>query len=242
MPTELVNMGRELLQSPRLYHSISQNDSYDLEIIAGQCLVGVEAEPQARAICEMLLAAVRDDGSLGRRLEGFLRRLAELHPIVVLDVALGSDEDERVLAHWVFGYTDNDQDRDGRPSINENTRALIEWANENPEVRAVRLARYVRYTHQDDHGVLSWSSIANELINLPEVRIAVLDKFYWRFGVGTSSGPWHLRLVRRRPLLESLTAHLDPPVRAWARNKLIELDAQIDTLISEERRRDERFE
>ncbi len=243
MSAELVDMGRELLQTPGLYHSVSQNNySDDMENIAGRCLVGVEAEPQARAICEMLLALVRDDRSLGHRLEGFLRRLAELQPIVALDVAFGSDEDERVLARWVFGYTDNDEDSDSHPSINENTHALVEWTNENPEVRAVSLARHVRYTHQNDHGVLSWSPIANELISLPQVRIAVLDVFYRRFHVGSATGPWHLRYVRRRSLLESLSAHPDLTVRAWASDKLMEMNELIDTLINEERREDERFE
>jgi hypothetical protein len=90
--------------------------------------------------------------------------------------------------------------------------------------------------------VLAWTPIACELINWPENGISVLKEFYSRFHVGSGWGPWSNRFVQRRPLLEALTDHANPSIRAWANDALGKLDTHIAQLNEEEQIRDERFE
>lgn len=118
------------------------------------------------------------------------------------------------------------------------------WDMKDPRQRAVRAARLVKYfySQEDNSGKVLWSPIAEKLIDLPDVGIDVLNVFYSRFHVGVSSGPWSNRFILRRPLLEDLTSHDDPSIRAWADDTLGKLDQHIARLTNEERTEDERFE
>lgn len=247
---ELVNVGRDLLVSADLYNGISRhdadhlgtNDADHLGTIASRCLIAGETEAHAQAIWAVLIGVDQADRSLSMSLEGFIQRLAEIHPTIALNAVLENDEVAHLLGHRMFGYSDGDLPRANRHTINENAAVLMDWVNENPEIRVPKLAPHVRYICQDEGGNLSWSPIASELINVPGMGVTALNIFYQRFGTGTSSGPWHLRYVRRRPLIEGLVGHPDPAVQAWVGEALVRLDAYIEEMIAQEHHRDERFE
>lgn len=239
---ELISVGCELLLSPDLYRGISANDSHRLSTIAGRCLIAGETEAQAREIWAVLIDVAQADRSLSMSLEDFIQRLAEIHPSIALDTVFESDEIEGLLGERMFGYSSDDLPGPNRYPINENTDVLMDWVNENPEIRAPQLARHVCYIRQGEDENLSWSLIASELINLPEMGVTVLNIFYERFGTGMSRGPWHFRYLQRRSLIEGLIDHPDPAVQAWATETLVRLDVRIEEMIAQEHHRDERFE
>jgi hypothetical protein len=238
----LLAFGREILQSPELYKGLARDHTHDLEQIAKRCLPGPENEQVARRICELLLKLGESNHSALFNLHNFMKILGDLHTRAVLDAVLGSDSTANFLGEELFGRADDDPEKNLGFSIADNKDALIDWVKEEPCVRAVRVARFVRYFQEDSQGQVSWTPLARALFDLPCVGPKVLNEFHSRFSVGSGWGPWSSRFVRRRPLLSELTSHTDEAIRSWAKDALAKLDAHINDLTKEERSRDERFE
>ena len=239
---ELLEFGRSLLRSPFMYQANSKSDAHDLAELAKACLNGAKNEAEVREICEQLLRVTELPYSSRPRMGELVRALAKLHPRILLEVALRNDETAQLIGRKVFGRTDDQREPNDRSSLSDNVRVIIDWVMEDPSQRTVRAARFVRYFEEEKKGKVSWSAVADELINLDDVGIDVLNVFYSRFHSGTSWGPRSSRYVRRRPLLKVLTSHVDPSIREWAGDTLEKLDQEIARLNDEEHTRDERFE
>jgi hypothetical protein len=238
---DLLDVGRALLRSASLYRDISSNRAYGLAHIAEECLVQHGGAELARDICCVLLHLAKTDYSSAFEVERLIRRSAKLHPRVVLETILENDETTDLLAERLFGDTDGDEPNNGyQSSINDEV--LIAWIKEDPDPRAIRAARVIRYCQEDGKGSISWTPIAEHLMCLPNIGLEVSEGFYSRFHVGSGWGPWSNIVARRRPLLVALTFHADPSIRSWANETLPQFDDEVARLVKRERARDERFE
>ena len=206
------------------------------------CLKGTENEPVVQKLCEKLLDVAQLSYSSRPRMGELVKVLAQLHPRILLEVALENDETAQLIGEKVLGRTDDQREIGGGSSFSKNVGVIIDWVAEDPSQRVVRAAKFVQYIEEDEQGNVSWSPIAEELINLPDAGIDVLNVILSRFGYGVASGPWSYRYVRRRPLIENLKSHDNPSICAWAEETLRKLDKQIVRSTEEEHSRDERFE
>ena len=140
------------------------------------------------------------------------------------------------------GFVRNDVDgSNNQPKL--DTEVLMSWVAHDPVPRAKRLASLVAYceTIRDD-GELAWTAITNRLIMASPDPVMVLEEFADRFYSGVSSGPFSLRFVRRKPLVEGLLTHPDNRVRYWALATLNRLDQQIASWDVRERNESSQFE
>lgn len=132
--------------------------------------------------------------------------LMKRFPRVVLDEILGlEDDDELLIGRFFGGWARNDDDL-SRPPVEMDEAEIIGWMRDDPQMRAERLAPFIPYFVVDaPSGELRWSPIAVALIETAPDLVPVVDALTHRFSIGSGSGPWSLRLVRRRPLLAALS-------------------------------------
>ncbi len=239
---ELLDFGRVLLDMPIMYQPGTNPDANHLADIAKACLIDCAYKPIVNSICNKLLVAAQLPYSSRPKMGRFVNMLCELHPRIVFDAFLDSDENAQLLGKEIFGYTDGELRHSNLPSINEKFQLIKDWVMVDPKGRAPRIAKYIKYYDDGPDGTIAWSSIAQELIDIEDIGVDVLNKIYMRFGTGISSGPWSFRYVRCRPLLEALVDHERIAIREWAASALGKLNRHISDLTNEERVGDERFE
>ena len=238
---ELARFGRKLILSKELYPYLSRDEAFGLELIAKYCFAEKKSELQVGSIINMLCNLIEDDWSLGSKVKYLVRQLAKMHTTTVLDAIFENTRNTKALAEQLFGDTDGDYEHSDRAQIIDDAE-LLRWVAVNEEGRSVQLAKYVRYFEQDNNGQFYWSEIAKALIGEKKGNLSVLNTISGRFDVGSCWGPWYFRVLRRRPLLETLQSHNDPSVQGWAQTKMIDLDKYVEKMREHERQTDERFE
>jgi hypothetical protein len=238
----LIELGRKFLINPRTYMEyVSQHDLGIVEI-AELVLRAPDAQVTAAAICLALHSSERANRHAYRDFDGLNRLLMKQFPRIVLDRVVANEEDEHIVGRFFGGWARNDDDLSQR-AVELDDREILEWMREDPQDRAIRLAPHVPYYDMDEaSGELRWSGLASGLISSAPDPVPVLDELEHRFSVGSGSGPWSLRLVRRRPLLEALRDHNEPKVRQWANEACERLERSIVYWDELDRERDSRFE
>lgn len=224
---ELLAFGRELLTSDHVFQSNPGIEMHGIEEIAKRCLSGPEHEQTAQQIFQKIVAF---PWSKMHQWDHLIRIVGEFHPKPALDVILKNDESAKIAAPMLFGRTNDDPDRTNLSALNDNMSVLLEWIQDNPQKKALRLAQYVSFFVCDEEGSMQWSPLAVELIANENLGTQVLDIFFHRFYIGAGSGHWSNRFVKRRPLITQLENHSDEAIQLWAAKALIQLDNRIKEL------------
>ena len=242
----LIELANEFLIDVRTYSLDANRADHELTTLAAVVLEGEAGHDCARNICRGMLAAAN---ARNRWRSGDFRSLCNLlmerYPLVALnEIVLRGDSGGGLdLAEMFFGgFVRNDIDG-SRDQPKLDTELLMSWVAHDPGPRAKRLASLVPYCEPaGDDGQLAWTVIANRLIMISPDPVAVVDEFADRFYSGVSSGPFSLRFVRRKPLVEGLLMYPDDRVRVWARVMIDRLDQQIASWDMRERNEASQFE
>ena len=236
---ELIALARRMLTDPHAYAQADGRLSHDLEELFCIAAAGEGGEELARQICRTLRSKrLSNTGArgVGKLCEALLKRF----PIVVLDEIVASEMPELQVERF-FGGPFRDDDGENTAARLDSETALG-WVAADPDVRAVRLARYVPYCVRVEGGGLAWSELALRLIEAAPDPVAILHAFEHRFWSGSSSGSFSARFVRRRPLVAAMLNHENRRVRNWARDAGVRLEDDIRSWDERDRRQESRFE
>ncbi len=240
--SDVIRFGAELLATLDLTECEARIDDYELGEIAKACLCGGESQAYTKEVVKNLVSLANSNRSALLGMQDLLNVLGDLCPNLVLEIAFSDEMTAKRAGSRFFGRTDDDDPAGQRASINNQDLLILDWVLEDPSQRALWIARCVQYWETDDEGLFRWTPIAKGLIEIETVSEIVLEEFYHRFDIGSGTGPWWNRIMRRRILIEDLREHPNDRVRNWAAGKLISLDQRVERLIEEDRRIDERFE
>ncbi|WP_426387646.1 hypothetical protein [Sphingobium sp. R-21] len=243
-PPELAEVARTLLADPACYSSERTRADHELAGLARRMFGLANDVSLAISICKALRIAYnaserwrssRDFNELGKVMTGS-------HLRVVLDEIVSGQAKGELVEIFLGDHLMEDIDGSGRDRALDE-RVIAEWVAEDPQARALRLAEFVAYTAPaSEEAGLGWSPLARMLITRASEPVAVLQAFEERFFSGVSSGPFSLRFVRRRPLVEAMLTHDDPRIRNWARAAAERLERQIRFWDGRDRERDSLFE
>lgn len=241
---ELAEVARALLADPACYTSERTRADHELADLARRMFGLANDVSLAVSICKALRIAYnaserwrssRDFNELGKV-------MAEHHLRVVLTEIVSSDAEDELVETFLGDHLMEDIDGSERDRALDE-RVIAEWVAEDPQARALRLAEFVSYTTPaGEVAALGWSSVARMLITMAPEPVSVLQAFEERFFNGVSSGPFSLRFVRRRPLIEAMLTHGDPRIRRWARAAAERLQRQILYWDERDREGDSLFE
>jgi hypothetical protein len=234
-------MGREFLAKFQLTRGAQ------LDHLLGQVIEVAfekpEHEPEVRAFCAGILAALKSWKIHAHDLVDIISALAKNFPRVVLDTFVEGEIGKGGIGRSLF------RDTGARSSpldaIPED--AWLPWAAEKPETRHELLARVMRFSSAGDgKQTIRWSPAATKLIEVaPEPR-KVLDVFLQRFRPNGWSGSLADTLATMTPLIESLKEHAKAEIATWADERAPAFAASIEqerALEADEyRARDQAFE
>lgn len=241
---ELAEAARMLLANPACYTSERTRADHDLAGLARRMFSLASDVSLAISICKALRIAYK--ASERRRSSHEFNELGKVmveHCLrVVLDEIVSSEAEDELVETFLGDHLMEDIDGSGQDRTLDE-RVIAEWVAEDPQARALRLAEFVAYTAPaGEEASLGWSSLARMLITMAPEPVFVLQAFEERFFNGASRGPFSLRFVRRRPLVEAMLTHSDPRIRNWARAAAERLDRQILYWDERDRERDSLFE
>ena len=202
-----------------------------------------EHEPQVRAFCTRIYAALKSWKVSGHDLTEVISALAKASPRVVLDIfveqASGKDGIGGSLFREISGARTSPLD-----ALHEDTS--LAWAAEKPETRYALLARVVRLSVGVGTQTIGWSPVATKLIELAPNPRKVLDTFLQRFRPNGWSGSLADILTTMTPLIETLKGHPKAQIAAWANERAPAFAADIERERAQEaaesRARDQTFE
>jgi hypothetical protein len=136
-----------------------------------------------------------------------------------------------------------------------NDEVMIEWANEKPEYRFIKLAEVIRPWQQvnesnsegdNDTGPFQWTKSALRLLHEAPEPLQVFSRYNDSIYLIAWDGSRSYALTRRLPLLENLTNNLNASIANAATTAIAALKTKIEHAreqeINHDRHRDERFE
>lgn len=241
-------LGREIL-SKVTFKRNQRRDSYQLGQIANACLASSGDDRLADEVCTKLRQSIHTYDAHAWDYGDLINVFATRFPRVVLDVfvaqATGSSSRRDLFSSL----------RENRPDpldkIDEQT--LLDWANEDAEVRFPALADVIRpwrkaegQNEENEDATLVWTTSALRLIDESPAPLQVLESFYRRFEPMSWSGSRAAMMETRLQLLVRLASDARPEIAVWARNAV---DAFTKRVVRERERElewsreeDERFE
>lgn len=234
--TELVSCGRDLLMRYD-FDNMKSNDVYEITEVLRVCLVGFEGEKFAQEMCNKLSDVISDYRASFYDCLGIITELLMAAPAIALSAFI-LQEEGRVVGRLSRGLWSSE----GHPLEKVPLSALIDWANEEPQIRFPALASATRLFVGSDDQAGELSPVALGLIGAAPDKGAVLDRLQAHLRPSGWSGSLAAILDKRRTALEPLKTHLDRDVALrvldWDRS-LAEW-AEQERL--QERKEDERFE
>jgi hypothetical protein len=245
---ELVAIGRKLLTDARCYVDERTRADHELEGLARLAFENGAGADLAVSICRTWRKASKALSGQYRNhdFDDLARVLMQLHPKVVLDeiVLWAKSENRRDLAQVFFGgWLIDADDRNGRELVQFELEAIKSWIASDAQPRAERLAGLVPYMQPgQDSSALTWTPVARLLIEAAADPLPVLRALEDRFSVGSGSGSFASRYIRRRPLVEEMLSHTDRRIRGWAREAMDRLNVNIAHMEALDRTSDSAFE
>ncbi len=239
---ELVALARNFVTDPRAFRAEHQRADHGLGTLTRLAMEADESGEVACGICRALASGSLTNRASYRHYDEVCASLRSANLRVVMEEIVGPGEVHNHLVSRFFGgIALNDDDTQQRVEFDE--KVVTDWAREDAQNRAVRLAHILPYTRRDEAtGLLTWSPLALELIEMASNPVAVLFAFEHRFFSGSGSGPISGRFVRRRPLVAAFSEHPERAVRNWAREAAERLEDSIQRWDERDRASDSRFE
>jgi hypothetical protein len=237
---ELAAAGRALLRE-LCFTKKNDHEDYRLGLIATSCLSGEEGATVVRAVCRRFKEAVRKYETNAFYHDDLLQGLFSVHPLVALESLCGGSAGE--LAAGVRILDDVRSRKYVIGVIGEED--LLHWCDADAHHRYPALARIITITTGGgDAGPLQWSPLARHFLERAPDKVAVVKHFVSQFVPGAWSGSLVGILEAHAVLLGDLKAY--PELAGFVAEETARLHAEIEAQrqseIARDKRRDERFE
>lgn len=240
---KLIEVSRDVLLQYPYYKDqrLADHPDYWLEKIVDMTMQGIEGEKSAKELCQLLVQGFQEHRIYSFHYPKLLRRMAEIQPIIFLDIFLGKDE------YMFKRMTLGDLEREGSPVNQISEDVLIDWCEKAPETRYPLLVSSIQlYSIQKDSGKLYWHplifTIFEKSPNLQFVLLYLEREIYpmsW-------SGSLADAMAKRFSLFAQLLEYPNREVVDWAMkqsHKLeVEVEKQREREIKENQDRFESFE
>jgi hypothetical protein len=243
-PSELIDVGCDLMRRVSFAGRRTDVDSYRLGIVARQCLVGQKGAAAVREICHNLKGAISKSQTYAFYHAELLQMLAGTQPLALLDGLCGGDQTDLSLGVTILEQASQLR-RNPFDAIPEAD--LIGWCDQNPEIRYPAVARGVTpFQQSGDTGRPAWTNLARKLIEKAHDRVAVLRGFMDRFIPVVWSGSRTDIIESNAKLLNELAIYCDSALDAFIAEEKARLAVAIKAEQTVEhflnRPTDERFE
>lgn len=230
----VIETGRELLQSIEFERSDQMQD-HSLCKIAHACLADAEGAKAVLPIFRTLAAAGADPSVLTSDFDQLLGAVFVVQPRAALDAFFGGNESERKTGLQLISTVCLNH---GNPLDRLADEMIIEWCNEEAELRFPLIARAVSYERSSEDAPLQWRAIALELLERAPDPVGILTIFVKRLSPMMWSGSRASIIEERGRLLDDLKGHKDPAVAEFANQKRLEIAAEAERTREWETRRD----
>lgn len=237
VPKSIRQCAARLLANLKVLSRKDEDFDFNLSQLVKKCLLQLEGEKPVRGFLRNLLAGVGvTRPSTAPALPETLKCIAARWPRVVLDELIGSPTSD----DWPFVAAHLGKSLRGGKFISEiDEGVLVDWCNEEPEMRFERAAALVDpICRTDKTSPLSWAPQAMALVrNAPEPR-KVLNAYASNFRPMCWSGSLASILASKRVVVQALLTDRDERIAEWAK----EYDVVLMGWIEQERRRENDLE
>lgn len=221
----LRHCGRELLQLVSFDYPDSDSLSYELGEVAATSFEGEAAADSAKRLCERIRDAIADHRTSAYTYRELLGQLFRRQPRIALDVFFGNDGEDLGDEHVYVDHLDTQRLLD-----QVDFEAVKKWIAVDPIRRTTIAARLVTAIAVDETtSEAQWTPMVGQLEELTSDKVALYVAIERQLYPSGWSGSLAIILEKRRPLLDSLAAHIDSEVRAWASAAKVRLDNRIAT-------------
>ena len=210
------------------------NHDYELEQVASICLGDPAGIPAATITCQNLKKAITENRAYSFDYPRLLNRLAELQPIIFLDVFLEGDDIEGYQRRRMFI---DDIERHDNPLSQITDDVLLSWCEVEPTSRYPLVASSMKaFSKSDETGKCEWKPFVFTILNKSPDLEGILEHIDDALRPMSWSGSRADILERRSVLYQELYDHDNEEVAAWARSRYTIIQEEI----RKEREREDR--
>jgi hypothetical protein len=193
----------------------------------------------AEFLADELIKAVKNRRSSSRRLP---QRLAELiltkYPTIILPKFASHIEEMDRADRWFFSHLlgtpfSFDEKREG-PLFRLGDEVVLAACRTFPKNFAVLVAEVAPLFSSSTGGAKEWAVVGKRLLDEFGARKDVLNALSINISTGGWTGPTSSYLRSFLPPLEQAESHATRQVRSWAREKVKQLNAQIEQELRDE--------
>jgi len=240
-PTQLIDVGRELLSSLDFSNRDNTYD-YNLEVIANVCLPGTEGAVVSTSLCKRIKQGLKDGAFQAYNHAGLLRCVFQLQPRIALDIFFGDADGSD------FDIDDFDDPADHRrnPLDGVSCEEMLRWCDKKPVDRYLAISRAVSYCFASKDGGIEWTPLAIEMFQRSPEPTRVLEifvgRFYPRMCLGSRAAFVESRLALVDQLKEIGNAELNSCATRIREQLAIDIVRMRNSEDEHDSLQDERFE
>lgn len=241
---ELIAAGRLVAEAYDFKRNLN-HDAYHLSNVITSCLSTTEGESIVRRMTDRLKEQYSKYYGLGSIEENqILTALLNAHPILVLDILLGSESSRRETTQFrLFGH----YDLVGSPFNKVPESILLSWCDKVPELRYPLVASAITaFNEKQNSNAAQWTDIALALLERAPDRVEVIKQYIVQLRpmswIGSLAARWEANIQ----LLSRFESHEDTKLAAFVRSEREGLNQMLEKLkrdeLNEEKKENERFE
>jgi hypothetical protein len=242
----IVSIGQELILNypfTRKENNLTEMD-YELTSIIEACFVNDSAKDNAKDLCNKLVQAYTNHDLYSLDYRGVLNSLAKIQPEAFLDAFLEKNSE---LSYWITHMFKRDIDIEPNPLSHIDDQLIINWCEENPEIRYPKVASaIIPFQSRDQESILKWTSLALNIIDRHTNPIVVLNEFRSSLRPMSWWGSLAEMMQNRLSLISELKNHHKDLVVKWALEEERKFEEEIrlerEAELNRERQQNERFE
>ena len=200
------------------------NLDYELAQVVSICLDGPTGIHAATIMCQNLKKAISENRAYSFDYPRLLNNLAEVQPIVFLDVFLeGEDIDYQRRRMFIDGI-----ERHYNPLSQITDDVLLAWCETCPSSRYPLVASAMKtFNKSEETGKYQWEPFVYTILDKSPVLKDVLEHIDDALRPMSWSGSRADILQRRAVLYQELYEHDNDEVAAWARSRYIKIQEEI---------------
>jgi hypothetical protein len=240
-PSQLLDVGRELLSSPDFSNRDNTYD-YNLQVIANVCLPGTEGAVVSTSLCKRIKQGLKDGTFQAYNHARLVRCVFQLQPRIALDVFFGDADGTD------FDIDDFDDPAGNRrnPIDEVSCEEMLRWCDEKPVDRYLAISRAVSYCFASKDGAIEWTPLAIMMFQQSPEPVCVLEifvrRFYPRMWSGSRAAIVESRLALIDQLKDIRNAKLDSCVTRIREQLAIDIVRMRNSEDEHDSLQNERFE
>ncbi|MCU7493049.1 MAG: hypothetical protein HF310_16225 [Ignavibacteria bacterium] len=221
----LVIIGRKMLAMYPFFdeYLAGNNQDYDLAKISRACLKNEKGITATKELCIRIKEAIRDSRIEPYNYSLLINELAQIQPIIFLDIFLTNIilEDENTKVDFSYkNIFSNGIALDNNPFNQISDENIISWCEQDPVNRYPAIACAMQpYWELDNENKLIWKPLIYLLIEKAIDLNVILTFLSGGIEPTSCSGSYAEILERRLFLFESMFNHNKEEVREWAKNQ-----------------------